>query len=81
MSGAPHGRRPLAVLICTRRSAPSRIRRGDLPRLPSEGHEMIHHELTAKALVEDRHRELRHRAKPRPLPKSPPRRWTRPGRR
>lgn len=42
---------------------------------------MLHNDFTAKALVEDRHRELRYRAAPRSRPKAPPRRWTRPGRR
>ena len=42
---------------------------------------MLHNDLTTKILLDDRHRELRLRVNPRQRPKSPPRRWTRPGRR
>ncbi|HEX6419022.1 MAG TPA: hypothetical protein VFZ77_11020 [Acidimicrobiales bacterium] len=43
---------------------------------------MLHNDLLAKSLVEDRQRELRHRIRPRPNRQPPPRRrWTRPGRR
>ena len=43
---------------------------------------MLNHDFhVAKALVEDRHRELRHRADPRAQRKSRLRRWKPPGRR
>ena len=42
---------------------------------------MLHNDLTAKLLVQDRQRDLRQRARPRPQPPAPPRRWTRQGRR
>jgi hypothetical protein len=41
---------------------------------------MFYPEIVAKTLIEDRHRELRYRAKPRSGPQ-PRRRWSRPGRR
>jgi hypothetical protein len=41
---------------------------------------MFQNELVAKTLIEDRHRELRYRAKPRSGPQ-PRRRWSRAGRR
>ncbi|HKY65888.1 MAG TPA: hypothetical protein VJM49_05940 [Acidimicrobiales bacterium] len=41
---------------------------------------MMHH-IAAQILVDDRHRELRKGVTPRSRPPSPPRRWTRPGRR
>jgi hypothetical protein len=42
---------------------------------------MFHHELAAHVLVEDRHRELRHRSGSHPRPERARRRWIRPGRR
>jgi hypothetical protein len=41
---------------------------------------MFHDELVAKTLIDDRHRELRYRAKPRSGPQ-PRHRWSRRGRR
>jgi hypothetical protein len=42
---------------------------------------MLHNDLTTRILIEDRNRELRHRAKQRQRPQAPRNRWTRPGRR
>ncbi|HKE77489.1 MAG TPA: hypothetical protein VKB57_27965 [Acidimicrobiales bacterium] len=38
---------------------------------------MYHHELSARILIDDRHRELRHRVKVRNRPEVRSRRWAR----
>jgi hypothetical protein len=42
---------------------------------------MLHHEFVARVLVEDRHRELRHRSGSHLRSERARRRWVRPGRR